>query len=708
MSIRLQLLVVALTTLVLPWAGCQYARELESALRGAQEQSLLASAGTIANTLSAQAQRVFRNADLRAFDARGGDQYVHPLANQPLLDGYAEDWGNSKDLVTLPSNARLHARVQLGSTERYLYIYMEVDDPHFDPEPNDLQPDNDLFDRVDVWLQGPDGQQTKYFFATTAPGLHAAQHWVKDDAAGIGEAASIGDASHVQAEPRIQACWLQTSQGYHLEARIPLSFVGNRLWVAAHDGGAKRTAGFTPAANAEGGRLFFTTDGLDGLLATFIRHGTQAAVIDTNMLTLGSAGSVAATTAGASEEGGMSWYRTLVEADASNNLTPLAAHGRPAAGGPADGSAGVGRLDGGQPGGEVARIALSGEPRAQWMRGEDGRMLLSAAAPIVVDGVARGAVLLEQNGEQMLALRTQAFAHLFNLTLLATATAMIVMLSFAAWMTFRIGRLRDAADHALGSDGHIRLSMPESRSGDEIGALARGFERLLARLDEHAQYLRTLGGKLSHELRTPLTIVRSSLENLESQGLHEEQRSYIRRAREGTQRLQAILTSLGAAARVEESIKQAERVSFDLRELVAATVRAYRGGFPDSTFEQELPDDPCFLRGAPDLIAQLLDKLIENAVDFCPPAGAIRIRLVRVPGSFVLEVANDGPLIAAHVLPHLFESLYEQRSGRDDKPHFGLGLYIVKLIAEFHDGTARAANREDGGGAAFTVTLPMI
>jgi signal transduction histidine kinase len=95
-------------------------------------------------------------------------------------------------------------------------------------------------------------------------------------------------------------------------------------------------------------------------------------------------------------------------------------------------------------------------------------------------------------------------------------------------------------------------------------------------------------------------------------------------------------------------------------------------------------------------------------VDFCPPAGAIRIRLARVPGSFVLEVANDGPLIAARVLPHLFESLYEHRSGRDDKPHFGLGLYIVKLIAEFHGGTARAANREDGGGVVFTVTLPMI
>jgi dedicated sortase system histidine kinase len=676
-SIRLQLLVVALTTLVLPWAGCQYARELESALRGSQEQSLMASAGTIANALSAQPQRVFRNEDLRAFDARGGDLYVHPLANQPLLDGYAEDWGIAPELTALPSVNGYHARLEAGSTERYLYLYAEVDDAHFDAEPIDVQPDDDRFDRVDVRLQNADGTDADYFFATTAPGLTAAQHITKDD----------DDTRHVQAEPRIQAYWLQTSRGYHLEARIPLSFVAGRLWIEARDGGAKGSAGFTPAANAAGGRLFFATDGLDGLLATFIRDGTRATVLDTNALALGSAGSVAAQPVNATEDGGFNWYRVLVENDASH-LPALTA--------------------GGDPGGSVARIALSGEPRAQWLRGDDGRMLLTAAAPVVVDGVARGAVLLEQNAEQMLALRTRAFARLFQLTLMATATAVIVMLLFAAWMAFRIGRLRNAAESAIGSDGRIRLTMPESRSGDEIGALARGVERLLARLNEHSQYLRTLGAKLSHELRTPLTIVRSSLDNLESQGLHEEQRGYIVRAREGTQRLQTILTSLGAAARVEESIKQAERVNFDLRELITSTVAGYRDGFPSTAFALVVPEDVCFLRGAPDLIAQMLDKLIENAVDFCPPAGRIHVRLAREPGNYSLEVDNDGPRIPAEVLQHLFESLYEQRSGRDDRPHFGLGLYIVRLIAEFHGGSTRAANREDGGGAVFTVTLPMI
>ena len=105
MSIRVQLLLVSLTTLILPWAGCQYARELETALRTSQEQALLASAGTIANALSAEPQRLFRDPDdVGAFDAARGDVYAHPLLAQPLLDGYRDDWGVRTAPQPLPAS----------------------------------------------------------------------------------------------------------------------------------------------------------------------------------------------------------------------------------------------------------------------------------------------------------------------------------------------------------------------------------------------------------------------------------------------------------------------------------------------------------------------------------------------------------------------------------------------------------------------------
>ncbi|HYC10545.1 MAG TPA: ATP-binding protein, partial [Steroidobacteraceae bacterium] len=124
------------------------------------------------------------------------------------------------------------------------------------------------------------------------------------------------------------------------------------------------------------------------------------------------------------------------------------------------------------------------------------------------------------------------------------------------------------------------------------------------------------------------------------------------------------------------------------------------------SFSAELPAEPVVLTGAPDLIVQLLDKLIDNAVDFSPPGSTIRVRLLASPREVVIEVENPGPPLPVHLEGRLFESLWQSRSDPDSRPHFGLGLYIVRLIAEFHGGEARAMNLADGTGVRVSVRLP--
>jgi signal transduction histidine kinase len=103
----------------------------------------------------------------------------------------------------------------------------------------------------------------------------------------------------------------------------------------------------------------------------------------------------------------------------------------------------------------------------------------------------------------------------------------------------------------------------------------------------------------------------------------------------------------------------------------------------------------------------MLDKLIENAVDFSPPGATITTRVRLEPGSVVLEVDNPGPPLPRESHGRLFESLWQSRAGSEDdsRPHFGLGLYIVKLIAEFHGGRAEANDLPDLTGARFSVWL---
>ncbi len=682
MRIRSQLLIVGLSTLALPWAGCQYARELQITLRGSQEQALQASAVTVADALAAEPQRVFRDASDRApFDPARGDIYVFPLSRQPLLDGYRDDWSVAEEPLPMPDDGGPKTRLQAGATERYLFLYLEVADPHFQPEPSGAHSSSDRFDRVELLVQKPDGTLSSYFFATEAPGLIEGQTLALDDEGSL----------QLGLEPRLQAYWLQTKEGYHLEIRIPLSMVASRLWIRPRDGLKNPPKWELPAIeHLQGGRLFFASEGLDGLLATFVRDGTRATVVDPNRLKFGSAGEFESPTEAAHARAlSHEWFRALLEVDDSG--LPLRA-------------VSPDRLQGPE-----VDAALGGQVATSWLRtGRDQRPLLSVAAPIIVDGTTRGALVLEQSGDQLLGLRDHALTRLFYLTSLATAIAVAFVFGFASWIGVRIGRLQAAADAAIGPDGRISLQMPEAARSDELGSLARSFEGLLARLNEHTQYLRTLGGKLAHELRTPLTIVRSSLDNLESEGLREDQRAFVQRARDGSQRLASILSALGAAARVEESIKQSERVNVDLRQLLIAAVGGYQSAFPQLRFELHTPADVCFLQGAPDLIVQMLDKLVDNAVDYCPAGGAIVIALARESADYVLSIGNDGPPIPAALLPRLFESLFEHRSSPGDKPHFGLGLYIVRLIAEFHGGRALAGNRADGGGALFTVILPSI
>ena len=682
MRIRSQLLIVGLSTLALPWAGCQYARELEITLRGSQEQALQASAVTVADALSAEPQRVFRDAsDQAPFDAARGDIYVFPLSRQPLLDGYRDDWSVPQEPLSMPRDGGPKTRLQAGATERYLFLFVEVEDQRFEREPGTAHSSSDRFDRVELLVQRPDGTLGSYFFATDAPGLIEGQSFAVADDGSL----------QVGLEPRLQGYWLQTKEGYHLEIRIPLSMVASRLWIRPLDGRKNAPRLELPAIeHLQGGRLFFASEGLDDLLASFVRDGTRATVVDSNGLKFGTAGAFESSAQAAQARAlSHAWFRALLDVDDSG--LPLRA-------------ASPDHLEGPE-----VDAALAGQVAAAWLRtGRDRSPLLSVAAPIVVDGVTRGALVLEQSADQLFGLRDHALTRLFYLTSLATAIAVAFVFGFASWIGVRIGRLQAAADAAIGPDGRISLSMPEAARSDELGSLARSFEGLLARLNEHTQYLRTLGGKLAHELRTPLTIVRSSLDNLESEGLREDQRAFVQRARDGSQRLASILSALGAAARVEESIKQSERVNVDLRQLLMSAVGSYQSAFPQIRIELLAPPDVCFLQGAPDLIVQMLDKLVDNAVDFCPAGGAIVVELVRDSGDYRLSVGNDGPPIPDALLPRLFESLFEHRSSPGDKPHFGLGLYIVRLIAEFHGGRAIAGNREDGGGALFTLILPSI
>jgi dedicated sortase system histidine kinase len=352
---------------------------------------------------------------------------------------------------------------------------------------------------------------------------------------------------------------------------------------------------------------------------------------------------------------------------------------------------------------EVA-AALQGAASARKRNTRDGRAVVaSAAAPIWVGDEVQGAVVVEETTNRIASLRSLALEQLLAVTLAAFALVAAVLLWFATRVSNRIRRLSDEAEAAIDARGRVTRLTTASDAADEIGDLSRSFTTVLGRLARYNAYLEALAGRLSHELRTPVAVVRSSLENLHAARTPEETRTYVARAEEGLGRLSAILSRMTEASRLEQSLSAAQRETFDAAAVVRGCVEGYRLAYASRTFDLVVPAEKILAQGSADLLAQMLDKLVENAVDFAAAETPIRISL---DNDARLRVENLGPPLPDAIRDSLFDSMVSLRSERSGgAPHLGLGLYIARLIAEFHGGALRAENLPGVNGVAFEADL---
>lgn len=356
--------------------------------------------------------------------------------------------------------------------------------------------------------------------------------------------------------------------------------------------------------------------------------------------------------------------------------------------------------------GREVTAALQGAAGTRIRNTRDGRaIVVSAAHPIWVGDEVHGAVVVEETANRIASLRNQALASLVVATLGVFALVAAVLLWFATRISNRIRQLSDEAEAAIDARGRVTRLTTASEATDEIGDLSRSFTTVLERLARYNAYLEALAGRLSHELRTPVAVVRSSLENLHAARTPEETQIYVARAEEGLARLSTILSRMTEASRLEQGLSTATRERFDAAAVVRGCVEGYRLAYAPSTFEVSVPSEPVPVLGAADLLAQMLDKLAENAVDFAPPGTPVRISLESRDNSALLRIENRGPVLPAAIRDSLFDSMMSLRGERSGAvPHLGLGLYIARMIAEFHGGALRAMNLP-GGGAAFEATL---
>ena len=182
----------------------------------------------------------------------------------------------------------------------------------------------------------------------------------------------------------------------------------------------------------------------------------------------------------------------------------------------------------------------------------------------------------------------------------------------------------------------------------------------------------------------------------------------MQRAQNGVSRLRSILTSLTEAANLEDAMRDEVKQKLDINALVSEIVGGYNLSYPEHPFYVQTDPTALWINGSPDHLAQMFDKIVDNAVQFSSLGNSIIVRISQDGDHANISILNEGPTIPEKLRERLFDPMVSFGKTNAKHSHLGLGLFVVRLISEYHNGSAWAENRSDVDGVIITVSIPLI
>jgi len=701
MGIRSKLLLASLSLLIVPWLGMQYIQSLESYLKEAHEEKLIERVSIMAAMMGDQAELLHEHNNIANSNSSPSQLYIRPLNTPIQLDGYIDDWRHyqERELPLGKSSGDLSVMQRIGHHKDHLYIALRVNDDNVTyRSPN--SPQLNRSDHIRISMRDQSGKFRRYQVATVTPG--------RVNTYLMPSSQSSNNERPFRPEADIKGEWQFSRGGYTVELQIPLTMFKERLAIAVadvDDANSGKIKNIVANANTEQadklGTVVIPSPHMESLLARLMRPQNRIWIVDNNQQVIGMAGDLHQVTSKQSKQ------QNLNDTSLFSILMKLFYHitlEQPYDGF-SDSLSSASRLDN-----PAIVAALSGNAKTDWRTTENKNINITIAAhPVYLNDEIVGAIAIEENSSSILIRQNKVIEAMVNMALLAFLLTFGVLLIFATRLSLRIHKLRNEVDASIADDGKVQNTQVNSKSSDEIGDLGRSFSAMLKRLSQYNRYLETMSGKLSHELRTPITIVRSSLDNINQTKLDDESLTYIKRANEGATRLNSILTRMSEATHLEQTILHEVREHYPAADVIEACVDGYRLAYPQQDFDFSCSEDSRIksIEGSPELLAQLMDKLVDNATDFSKNGTPINISIDTINDHLSITVHNQGPTLPDEMRDSLFDSMVSVRQHKTDSPHLGLGLYIVRLITEFHHGRIEIHNTNSPDGVAFILTIPV-
>ena len=711
-SIRLQLMVLSLFLFTIPYLGYNYVWELEQYLRNGQEQTMIGTARAVATALH-ERPALFDSQSAYLQDVRPGtDLYAPPIPSPIRLDGELNDWQQVSELMSEYDGdevieyyngydgkpTSLSFTHMVGRYGQFLYAMFEVsDDTLLWRQPNSLSVETG--DHLLIGMETPQGELARYVVAPYESGWVNAYKLAKNTTT----------TRAVENALSIQGRWQETATGYNIELRFPLSMTtgGLAFTLVDVDNSTNRLKQYAlGSANtkvlSELGTVITPSPEIERILAGLKYADSRVWVVDKHKRVLARAGDIQSAT-GIEVDKKESPSNPVWHWVESKWLLPLYYQilTRP----PADF---IDELDDAYAlVGQDLGTVLNGQPESLWRLSPDNKaIVLSAAYPIFIEGNVMGAVIVEQTTNGIRTLRNRALEQLFHVILAVMSIGTLGLLLFATRISNRIRSLRDDTEAVIDDNGKIIGTLPASNQRDEIGDLSRSFADVLSRLQQYNSYLENMASRLSHELRTPIADMLSHVNDTSQQAV------FVERAQSGVNRLSTILNSMSEATRLEQAIAQEDMAQFNIVEVIQGCVEGYKHAYAQRIWRFSTSDNTLPVYGSAELVAQLFDKVISNAVDFSQDNDEIVISLEKKDKQVFLSVSNPGPLLPQGMKSQLTQSMVSVRKENEmqnttHSPHLGLGLYIANMIANFHKGQLLLNDKTDGTGVIVTITFPL-
>ncbi|GAB3764884.1 signal transduction histidine kinase [Nocardioides ginsengisegetis] len=284
------------------------------------------------------------------------------------------------------------------------------------------------------------------------------------------------------------------------------------------------------------------------------------------------------------------------------------------------------------------------------------------------------------------------------------ALALGVTQLLAVGMTSPLREMTAAAGRMARGDHDVRVT---ATSSDEVGELARAFNRMAADLAQVDRQRRELVANVSHELRTPLAALCAVLENLVD-GVAEPDPVALRTALDQAERLSALASDLLDLARVDAGQTDLSPTDVSVGDLLDRAVAEARATGREVTYDVRVTPPALSVPADPARLHQLVANLLDNASRHSSTGGVVRVTAAGTDGGWRLEVHDDGPGIAAADRDRVFER-FGTLSDAEGGGGTGLGLAIARWVTDLHGGTIHVVDPEPGRtGARVRAELPAV